>query len=101
MNEYTLKRKFGGRSKDGGELMFIVYNHTGLLDLIIGVNVRPTLNLNTITHSVACSRTLVRIFNRGDTRHGQESPLPSLSLVTHASISPLPACLLEIPEEKL
>jgi len=43
--------------------MFIVYNHIGQLDLIIGVNIRPTLNLNTITHSVACSRTFVRILS--------------------------------------
>jgi len=59
--------------------MFIVHNHTGLIYLITGVNVRPTLNLNTITHSVACCRTFVRILSWGDTRHGQESPLPSLS----------------------
>jgi len=63
MKEYTLNRKFGGISKDGGELMFIVYNRIGKLDLIIGVNIRPTLNLNTITHSVACSRTFVRILS--------------------------------------
>jgi hypothetical protein len=95
MKEYTLKRKFGGRSKDGGEIMFIVYSIQSQRPIRSNYWYNCSSHFK-FKHNNTFGRVLPDIREDFELRRYAAWPRKSAAFsftVTHASISPLPACL--------